>query len=62
MHNLSQRMGNEARRRGMNTKLSAATFWLWNILGSLILVGPFIYVHKMMKALNYINSDFNVNG
>ena len=62
MHNLSQRMGNEARRRGMNTKLSASTFWLWGILGSLIVVGPLVYVHKMLKALNHINSDFNVNG
>ena len=62
IHKLSNRMGNEARRRGMNTKLSASTFWLWNVLGSLILVGPFIYVHKMLKALNHINSDFNVNG
>ena len=27
---------------------NATDFWLWNILGSLIVVGPFIYVHKLL--------------
>lgn len=61
-HNFTARMGNEARRRGFDCNLSAATFWLWNVLGALILVGPFVYQHKMLKALNMINSHFNVNG
>ena len=32
------------------------------ILGSLILVGPFIYIHKRMKAMNLINADYNAKG
>ena len=62
IHNFTQRMGDEARRRGSDTNLSASTFWLWGVLGGLIFVGPFIYQHKMMKALNHINASFNVVG
>ena len=34
-------------------------FWGWDILGSLIVVGPFIYLHKLCKALNLAAADFN---
>ena len=61
-HKLSARIGNELARRGINYKFSASDFWLWNILGSLILVGPFIYSHKLFKAVNLINADYNVKG
>lgn len=62
IHNLCDRMGSELNRRGIDYKFSASTFWLWNVLGSLIIVGPFIYTHKLMKAMNKINEDFNMNG
>lgn len=61
-HKLSNRIGAEIDRRGYDYKFSATTFWLWNVLGSLILVGPLVYVHKLMKAMNCINEDFNTNG
>lgn len=61
-HGLSNRIGNELHRRGINYSFGASTFWLWNVLGTLILVGPFVYTHKLMKAINLINGDFNVNG
>ena len=61
-HKLSNRIGAEVDRRGYDYKFSASTFWLWNVLGSLILVGPFVYLHKLLKAMNCINADFNVNG
>lgn len=62
IHNMCDRIGNELRRRDINYKFGAASFWLWNILGSLILVGPFIYTHKLMKAMNLLCEDFNQNG
>lgn len=34
----------------------------WCILGSLILVGPFIYTHKLLTAMNLLSADYNVNG
>lgn len=62
MHNFSNRVGDELRRRNIGYSFGAKTFWLWGVLGSLILVGPFIYTHKLMQSMNRINEDFNVRG
>ena len=62
MHKFCGRIGAELDRRGLDCNFGPKTFWLWNILGSLIVVGPFIFVHKLMKAMNKINEDFNTNG
>ena len=61
-HRISNRIGNELARRGIAYSFSAGSFWGWNVLGSLIVVGPFIYIHKMLKAMNLLCADFNVNG
>lgn len=62
MHQFCGRVSEELKRRGIDYKFGAKTFWLWNVLGSLILVGPFIFVHKLMKSMNQINGDFNRRG
>lgn len=61
-HRISNRMGNELRRRGLNYSFDASDFWLWGILGSLIIIGPYIYVHKFLKAMNIINANYNICG
>lgn len=61
-HGLCNRVGRELRRRRIDYAFGPRHFWLWNILGSLILVGPFIFLHKLMKAMNFLNRDFNRNG
>lgn len=61
-HGLCNRIGCELNRRGIDYKFSASTYWLWNWLGSLIIVGPFVFQHKLMKAMNKLNEDFNMNG
>lgn len=59
---ISSRIGREVNRRGIDYGFGAKTFWLWNILGSLIVVGPFIYMHKLCKAMNYVCKDYNYRG
>ncbi len=61
-HRTSDRMDCELSRRGIDYAFGSLDFWLWNILGSLILVGPFVYVYKRMKAMNLINEDYNRKG
>ena len=61
-HKISNRIGDEARARGMQTNLSASSYWLWFVLGSMILVGPFVYLHKVCKAVNYIADSYNSCG
>lgn len=61
-HNVSERIGNEIRRRGINYHFGAADFWLWFVLGSIILIGPFVYMHKLLKATNLMCADYNAKG
>ncbi len=61
-HKISARIGKELARRGINYSFGAGTFWGWNVLGSLIVVGPFIYMHKLLKSMNLLSADYNVNG
>lgn len=61
-HNISGRIGAELRRRGISYSFGSADFWLWSILGSLIVIGPLVYLHKLFKATNLMNAHYNVNG
>lgn len=61
-HKISNRIGAELKRRGVDYNFSAADYWLWSVLGSLIVIGPFVYLHKMFKATNLMNAHYNVNG
>ena len=61
-HKISARIGSELSRRGIGYSFGAGTFWLWGILGSLILVGPFIYLHKLLKSMNLLAENYNING
>ena len=61
-HRISARIGNELARRGIAYSFGAGSFWGWNILGSLIVIGPFIYVHKLLRAMNLLAANYNING
>ena len=61
-HRISSRIGAELNRRGLGYSFGAGTFWGWNILGSFIVVGPFIYIHKLLKAMNLLAENYNVRG
>ena len=61
-HKISNRIGGELARRGIAFSFSASSFWLWNVLGSLIIVGPFIYTHKLLKSMNLLAENYNING
>ena len=61
-HKISNRIGDELQRRNQDYKFSAKDFWLWGVLGALIIVGPFVYCHKFLKSMNLINADYNING
>ncbi len=61
-HKMSNRIGSELQRRGINYSFSAGTFWGWGVLGSLIVVGPFVYMAKMCTAMNELCANYNVNG
>ena len=36
--------------------------WVLLAAGLLALVGPFVFIHKLMKAMNHLNEHYNENG
>lgn len=58
-HRVSAKMGQALRERGIGYQVSASTFWLWDIFGNFIVVGPFVYAHKMCTAMNLAAADYN---
>lgn len=61
-HRFCSRIGNELLRRNLPYSFGAGSFWLWSILGIIIVIGPFIYLHKFCKAMNYLAMDYNERG
>lgn len=61
-HRISARVGNELVRRNLPYSFGAGTFWGWDILGALIVVGPFVYMYKLLNAMNILCADYNRKG
>ncbi len=61
-HRFCRRIGRELERRELNYAFGPKDFWLWNMLGILILAGPLVYTHKLTRSMNLINADFNRRG
>ena len=61
-HKISNRIGGEVSRRGINYTFSASDYWLWGVLGSFIIVGPFVFAHKMITSMNKLSEHYNING
>lgn len=63
-HRLCNRIGNELKRRQIELPFTfnADTFWLWEVLGALIFVGPFFFLHRLLTAMNKINESYNQIG
>lgn len=61
-NNISSRMGAELQRRGIVYNFSAADFWLWDVLGCLIVIGPLVYWYKLAKASNLLAEHYNYHG
>ena len=61
-HRLSARIGAELKRRGVYYRFGAGTYWLWGVLGTIIVVGPLVYCHKLFKAMNMLSLHYNTHG
>ncbi len=58
-YKLTKRVSNELDRRNIDYIFTKGDFWLWRILGNIVIIGPFVYLHKLFKAINLINEDNN---
>jgi hypothetical protein len=60
-YNIAERIEEALARRKIDCDFETKDFWSWFILGSFILVGPFVYFHKLCKAMNLLCADYNEN-
>ena len=60
-HQLSNRIGDELNARNLGYEFGAGDFWGWGVLGSLILIGPFVFLHKLLTSMNLINESYNAS-
>lgn len=58
-HRISNRIGDEIRRRWGYSEFSADTFWLWAVIGSIVVIGPYVYAYKRIQAMNQLNGLYN---
>ncbi len=56
---IAERIEYALAQRNISYKFGTSTFWRWEILGSFILVGHFVYLYKLCKAMNLLCSDYN---
>ena len=61
-HKISNRIGAELKRRNIAYQFGAGNFWGWGFFGTLILVGPFIYTHQLLRSMNLLAENYNING
>ena len=59
IHRVYAKLGKALKENGIDYKVGAGTFWGWGVLGSYILVGPFIALHKLCKGLNLLAEAHN---
>ena len=60
-YQISERIEDALSRRSIAYNFDTSTFWGWYVFGSLILVGPIIYLYKLCKAMNLLCEDYNAH-
>ncbi len=58
-YQFTERVSDELNRRQIDYELDTSDFWGWMIFGSLILIGPFVYHYKVIKAMNLLCASYN---
>jgi len=61
LYHITARIQEGLEQREIDFEFGTKDFWLWFFFGSFILVGPFIYYHKMCKAMNLLCEHYNEN-
>lgn len=60
-YHIAARVEEALSKREIEYEFGTKDFWLWLILGSFILVGPFVYFHRLCKAMNLLCEHYNEN-
>ena len=58
-YHITERVEEALGKRNINYEFGTNTFWGWYVFGSLIYIGPFVYLYKLCKAMNLLCADYN---
>lgn len=61
-YKVGDRIFENCTRKGIKAPCSGGSLLCWNILGSMIVIGPLVAMHKMIKGLNLLCAHYNRNG
>ena len=62
MYGVGERIAINSFKRNIYCNASGSSVLMWYILGSFILIGPFVAMHKMISGLNALCSNYNASG
>lgn len=58
-YHIAKRVEEALSQRRIDYKFTTGDFWGWFFFGSFILIGPFVYFHKLCTAMNLLCEDYN---
>ena len=58
-YHIAERIEEALSKRGIVYEFGTGTFWSWYFFGSFILIGPYVYIYKLCKAMNLLCEDYN---
>lgn len=59
LYHVTERVEEALEKRKIDYDFGTDDFWSWHIAASLILIGPFVFFHKLFKAMNLLCADYN---
>ena len=60
-YGIAERMNNACLARGLRSQTNGTSFLLWYILGSFIIVGPFVAMHQLFETMNTVATEYNAS-
>lgn len=60
-HQIAERVSEALVKRHIDYEFGTHSFWGWYFFGSFIVIGPFIYFHKLCTAMNLLCDSYNSN-
>ena len=58
-HHIAERVDEALVRRHIDYEFDTNTLWGWYFFGSFILIGQFVYFHKLCRAMNLLCEHYN---
>ena len=60
-YQVTQHVEEALKRRDISYDFGTDTFWCWGFFGLLIIVGPWVYLHKLCRAMNLLCEHYNAD-